>query len=114
MTWSFGEPVLVTDGDTKALRAHKGVPQDGYAEAASTEAIKVAVGAAADLIESGALGAGNFAVHATGHSNPGGEPEPGWATDHVSLHVSRVAPPVERPGEVVIDSQVEEPAPVEG
>lgn len=106
MSWATGsEPLVVSSDDTKALRDHKGSYQDGYAESESKAAHKSAVAAAADLIESGILGAGEFYVSASGHSNPGGEPESGWSEDYLSIHVARVPAPRESAGEVVIDEQ---------
>lgn len=54
---------------------------------------RAAVAAAAALVASGALGAGPFTVNVSGHANPGHEDMPGWATDCISVNVTREAKP---------------------
>ena len=70
---------------TKHVEALTASPQQGYGEEESKAAIEVAVQALRNIVDSGVLGEGEFSVISSGHSNPGGEPDPGYSTDYISI-----------------------------
>lgn len=89
MSWTMGT-VRAAKGDLEELEA-AGYPQTGYGEAESKAALEQAKKIIVSVIDSGALGDGPFIVSAHGHSNPGGVPEGGWASDMLSITIGSQA-----------------------
>lgn len=86
MSWTLGT-VGVSRGDYSEL-GHAGMPQVGYGEPESREALAAAKRAIRAIIQSGALGDGPFTVTANGHSNPDSVPQGLWPRDFVEITIS--------------------------
>ena len=100
MSWSI-DPTTIELGLglpylQAALRETPERPQEGYGEDESKAAINTAKRAIVNVIDEGVFDTtGKVEVYASGHSNPGGVPEPGWSTDSMHIYVYKLPLPEE-------------------
>jgi len=78
-----GEPTRKVNLSIPGLSA----PEHGAKE--SQVAFVAAKQATSTLLESGALGQGNFNVSLSGHANPGNVPADGWVNDCVTIRITQ-------------------------
>jgi hypothetical protein len=80
---------LKLDGQGTVL-AENFNPQTGNGAAESQKAFDKGREVAIDIVQSGVVGTeGNFIVQISGHTNDNNEPQPGWAKDSISIHVTQ-------------------------
>ncbi len=91
MSWSATGDASVIGGTTPGqgdLRVHLFFPVvslPDFGKKESETAYEVAKKAAQEILESGAIGQGNFSVVLNGHANPGNAPADGWCNDEVAI-----------------------------
>lgn len=89
MSWTLG--TVGVGRDDFAELGGAGIPQVGYGESESREALCATKKAVRAIIESGALGDGPFTVTANGHANPDGLPQGLWPRDFVEISITTAA-----------------------
>lgn len=97
MSWSFGAYLHETKGPADVGPALEAAMLDAQQQAGewgpeTRHQAQAAVNAALQLIDSGALGAGDYAVYLSGHANPGHQLFPGGPGDSCAVTVERIKP----------------------
>ncbi|MGH3263145.1 MAG: hypothetical protein ACRDNS_14240 [Trebonia sp.] len=97
MSWSASGTARVDDQTAGVVHLYvHDIPQQGYGDAASANALRIVRELAAEAIRQGVLGSGPFSVILSGHSNPdfkGGDHGDGthWSPDRLNIEIESQA-----------------------